>query len=134
MRLSEYLDRFRSAPFEWGVNDCFIFTNGWVSLSGATPFIRDQAKSYKNEKSAQRTYLQECKRLGVKNLEQFFDAIYTRVNCVPPDGSVVARVQNETSLGFVLGIVEGRSSIFMGLNGLEFLPISPDQETYWKLP
>ena len=133
LKLHEYLENCRNSPFVWGVNDCFRFVNGWLVVSGVSPFIRNESLPYNSEKSARRTYFMECRHFGVKNLAGLFDNMYERVNHVPPDGSICARLQQQSSLGFVLGLVDGRSSVFMGMDGLEFLSIDPYVETYWKI-
>lgn len=134
MEVHEYIDQFRGKAFEWGKYDCCRFVNGWAKEYANSPFFHDEDLSCHDEKTALRVYLTECRKRGILSVLQDFDQRYFRCTHVPPSGAIVARRDSgQTSIGYALGLVDGRSVVFLGLGGLVFLPIDPNQDIYWTL-
>lgn len=50
MTLAEYITGKLSASFQYGVNDCILFTIGWVEIATGKKYL--PAKIWKNEKEA----------------------------------------------------------------------------------
>lgn len=50
MTLAEYITEKLSTPFEYGVNDCILFTIGWVEIATGKKYLPE--KIWKDEKEA----------------------------------------------------------------------------------
>lgn len=121
--LNEYLESVRMAPFQWGVHDCFTFTNrAWRALYG-----RGWADEWAGE------YMQDGRPLGRSELMRKFgfhtfaqaaQARLTAVRGVPPRGALVCSERAKKWVaGVALGICTGQSAAFVGQDGLIFHPI-----------
>jgi hypothetical protein len=95
MTLPEYIISKLNIPFEYGVNDCILFTIGWIEISTGKKYL--PAKLWKNEKEA----LKLIKKNG--GLEKVFDDKFKSIEPnFAQDGD--------------LTIVEGISFLFSGSN------------------
>lgn len=115
--LNAYVRKHRNTPFEWGVWDCLIFTNGaWGAMHGrgwADDWLgRYMGKDGPLERHAiQREY-------GFKTLPDAIDSKMTRLDRVPPKGALVCKRTWRAPFGFALGIANGRTAIFTSETGL----------------
>lgn len=133
MTIHEYLDKHRTCEFKWGERDCFRFVNAWVRSQTGEAFFHDDL-SYSNEREALKVYVSECKKRGVSGFVEILNERCRRCYHVPVSGSIVARPDtNDSSVGFLLGLVEGRSAVFLGLDGIKFIPLDPNQDLYWEI-
>jgi hypothetical protein len=95
MTLPEYIISKLNIPFEYGVNDCILFTIGWIEISTGKKYL--PAKLWKSEKEA----LKLIKKNG--GLEKVFDEKFKQIEPnFAKDGD--------------LTIVEGISFLFSGAN------------------
>lgn len=95
MKLHDYIISKMNVPFEYGTNDCILFTIGWVEIASGKKYL--PAKIWKNEKEA----LKLIKKNG--GLEAVFDKRFKPV-------------QPNYAADGDLTIVEGISYLFSGAN------------------
>ena len=130
--LMEYIEEQRHKPFAWAEHDCVSFVRGACEAQlGVDPFI-GQVPSYKTLKGGRGAYTRLTKR------QVFYQTVLNRVltRCeaaLPPRGSIVARQTDSGAaevFGAALGVVVSRHVAFVGENGLEFLPVSKNDEAW----
>ena len=115
--LNDYLRTHRNTPFQWGVFDCLIFTNGaWAAMHGRGwgddllgRYIKDGEPMHRH--ALQREY-------GHKTLIEAIDVRMTRFDGVPPRGALVCRRTWRAPFGYALGIANGHTAIFTSETGL----------------
>ena len=116
-RLNEYLSEVCDVPFEWGVHDCFTFTNGaWKAMYG-----QGWAEDWLGK------YMIEGKVMGRDELRKTFrfggiDAAL-RSRRTPDDRPVLCSlVTTERSqrwmVGVAMGISLGSRCVFLSKDGL----------------
>lgn len=127
--MNKYISEMESKPFEWGVHDCFTFTNGaWHILYGhgwaddwvgkymidGKPMRRDQLRKtfrYSTFNQGLLSKLKQCDR--------------------PVYGSLVTTKKNQRwIIGVAMGISLGSRCVFLGKNGLIKLNVE-DVESCW---
>lgn len=128
-RLNDYLDKVVDKPFEWGVHDCFTFTNGaWQAMYGhgwaddwvgkymteGQPMRRDQLrKTFK---------FSDFNRAVSSKLEPFDRPVF---------GSLVTTKKSQRwVIGVAMGISLGSRCVFLSENGLVKLHAG-DVESCW---
>lgn len=72
MILADYITGKLGQPFEYGVNDCILFSVGWVEIATGKKYL--PGKIWKNEKEA----LMLIKKHG--GLIKVFDENFTRID------------------------------------------------------
>lgn len=45
MNITEYINQFKGVPFEWGKNDCYTFTRGWIDIKYPDKLVKLPAYS-----------------------------------------------------------------------------------------
>jgi hypothetical protein len=116
-RLNEYLSEVCDVPFEWGVHDCFTFTNGaWKAMYGQG-WADDWVGRYMIEgKPMRRDELRKTFRFGG------IDAAL-RSRLTPYDrpvlGSLVTTERSQRwMIGVAMGISLGSRCVFLSKDGL----------------
>ncbi len=116
-RLNEYLSEVCDVPFEWGVHDCFTFTNGaWKAMYGQG-WAEDWLGKYMIEgKPMRRDELRKTFRFGG------IDAAL-RSRLTPYDrpvlGSLVTTERSQRwMIGVAMGISLGSRCVFLSKGGL----------------
>ena len=116
-RLNEYLSEVCDVPFEWGVHDCFTFTNGaWKAMYGQG-WAEDWLGKYMIEgKPMRRDELRKTFRFGG------IDAAL-RSRLTPYDrpvlGSLVTTNKSQRwMIGVAMGISLGSRCVFLSKGGL----------------
>ena len=116
-RLNEYLSEVCDVPFEWGVHDCFTFTNGaWKAMYGQG-WADDWLGKYMIEGKPMRgDELRKTFRFGG------IDAAL-RSRLTPYDrpvlGSLVTTKKNQRwMIGVAMGISLGSRCVFLSKDGL----------------
>jgi len=116
-RLNDYLGEVCDVPFEWGVHDCFTFTNGaWKAMYGQG-WADDWLGKYMTEgKPMRRDELRKTFRFGG------IDAAL-RSRLTPYDrpvlGSLVTTKKNQRwMIGVAMGISLGSRCVFLSKGGL----------------
>lgn len=104
MNLADYITSKLTAPFEYGVNDCILFTIGWVEIATGKKYL--PATIWKNEKEA----LRLIKKNG--GLMAVFDKNFTPVE---PN---FARDGDLTLVDDIAYLFSGANLISVGQNGL----------------
>jgi hypothetical protein len=134
VKFSSYIEDNRHKPFSWGTQDCLHFVNSGVDFQTGNAFEDQSLWDYNTEFGAVKAMLKFFKKHGVKDILEFFDSKYQRVDHLPQRGSIVAVEQKEdTTIGYRLGFVVSYRGAFVGEDGLLFLPLNPKTDFYWKV-
>jgi len=122
--LNNYLKEQRGRAFDFGVHDCFTFTNGaWCVMHGvgfADEFVGKYSGIGRNE----------LKRLledtfGASDMLGCLDITLNRVEGLPRRGALVSVVAPVPYFsGVALGIAMGSTAVFLAPVGVVHLPIS----------
>lgn len=108
MTLADYITSHLGRPFEWGRNDCVLFTIGWLEHSTG----RDYLTPYKPWTNA-REAIRKVDDAG--GLEGLFDASLTRINPrLAVDGDI-------TLIDRTAFLFSGPHVVSVGESGLVFL-------------
>lgn len=129
VELNNYLSEVVDIPFEWGVHDCFTFTNGaWQAMYG-----RGWADDWVGK------YMVEGQPMSRKKLRETFkfsrlnEALLSRLKpCDRPIfGSLVTTKKCQRWMtGYAMGISVGSRCVFLSKDGLIKLH-SEDIESCW---
>jgi len=116
-RLNEYLSEVCDVPFEWGVHDCFTFTNGaWKAMYGQG-WAEDWLGKYMIEgKPMRRDELRNTFRFGGIDV-----ALRSRLTPYdrPVLGSLVTTNKSQRwMIGVAMGISLGSRCVFLSKDGL----------------
>lgn len=132
--LNDYIELQRHSKFEWGSLDCIRFVCQGVNYIGGTFFDQEENWKYNDESSAKRAVVKFFKKHNVKDLPSLLDKHYERKRKYPSQGCIVARPElNDSTTGYLLGFVSGRHGVYIGNEGLEFIPLDPELEMYWRV-
>ena len=122
--LNNYLHEVSGTTFQWGVHDCFTFTNG--------AFKAMYGKGWADDWSGR--YLRDGVPLGPRNLKKEFgwntmeeglDTKLARLGPYPPRGALVTTAHAKRWVtGSALGVCVGDRCAFLGYNELIYLPIT----------
>ena len=133
-RLNDYIDGVRHEKFSWGIHDCFTFTNEAVRAMTGEGFADDWAGRYLTKTDKPRTLRMMQAEYGFDTLANALDSRLERLRGPSyPRGSIVTcqgLAENNTT-GHALGISVGARSVFIGKDGLQFIP-SNLCERGWK--
>jgi len=121
--LNNYVNEVRDRPFQWHVNDCFMFTNTAFQRMYGAGWADDWIGKYMTNG----LYLKRDALRRIFNAKSLIDAIdqkLTRISYVPPRGALITTKGAKTwVIGEALGISMGSSGAFLGDKGLIFMPI-----------
>lgn len=110
------------------------FTNGWAFELTGQGYYDPEMFPYRTERAAKVAFARYCAHMGYENLDQYFDKIFQRMSCVPPNGAIVARrLSEETATGSKMGIMSGSNVAFVGTDSLSFSPFDPKLDRAWRL-
>ena len=124
-RLNNYIDGVRHEQFSWGIHDCFTFTNEAVRAMTGEGYGDDWAGRYLTATGKPKTLRMIQKEYGFDTLASALDS---RLECLSgptyPRGSIVTcqGLSENNTTGHALGISVGARSVFIGKDGLQFLP------------
>lgn len=122
-QLSEYLKQIKDKPFEWGVHDCFIFSNNAFKAYHGFGYAEDFIGRYMKDGEP----MLPSRLRQEFNADSFDEAIEDRlkaIDYVPPKGSLVATKKAERwHIGYALGISIGTKAAFLSKNGLVYFPL-----------
>ena len=121
--LNEYIKRVREVPFQWHVNDCFMFTNNAYRAMYGQGWADDWLGKYtENGLYLKRDELR--KRFNANSLEEAIDRKLQRVDRIPPKGALVTTDRaRRWVIRDALGIALGTKAIFLGEKGIISQPI-----------
>jgi len=116
--LNKYIREVRNVPFQWHVNDCFIFTNNAFRAMYGEGWADDWVGKYtKNGLYLKRDELRQ--EFKANTLEEGIDRKLKRINYIPPKGSLVTTNKvRRWIIGEALGISIGTKAIFLGEKGI----------------
>ena len=131
--LNTYISEVRDTPFQWHLFDCFMFTNTAFQRMYGKGWADDWAGEYISDTGLYKTKSQLIKTFGYNSLESAIDAKLTRINYVPPRGSLVtALAPPRWAIDRALGISIGTKAAFLGKSRLIFLPIQKIENAWVK--
>jgi len=132
--LNDYIELHRYSKFEWGSLDCIKFVGKGVNYIGCRFFEEDSDWDYNTESLAKRSAVKLFRKHNVKDLPSLLDKHYERKHKYPSQGCIVARPEpDDSTTGYLLGFVSGRHGVYVGSEGLEFIPLDPELEMYWRV-
>ena len=116
--LNQYIAEVRDRPFQWHVNDCFIFTNNAYRSMYGEGWADDWADKYtKDGLYLKRDELRKV--FKAKTLAQAIDGKLKRIGYVPPRGALVtSATARRWVIGEALGISIGTKALFLGKHGV----------------
>lgn len=128
--LNDYLKRVNDIPFEWGIHDCFTFTNNAFKEMYGQGWADDWVGRYMSEgKPLRRREL--MKEFGFGDFNKAVDQKLTRVNYYPPLGCLVTTKKSQRWItGVAMGLSTGAKGVFLSKDGLIYLPLT-DVEQAW---
>ena len=131
IELNSYLDKMIDVPFQWGVNDCFTFTNGAFRAMHGVGYADDWEGLYMQSNGVYPKGPRSVRDdFGFNSLDEGLATKLTRVER-PVFGSLVTtRVGCRWITGVALGISIGSRAVFLNMEGLTRLNIE-DVESAW---
>lgn len=131
-RLNKYLEENRDRPFEWGVNDCFTFTNNAFKAMYGSGWADDWGDRYLNDKAPLRRR-ELIKEFRFSSFESAVDDRLQRVDHIPPLGALVTTKQAEKwIIGVAMGICTGTKAVFLSKQGVIYLPLDYIHQSWVK--
>lgn len=127
-RLTSYLRSVADRPFEWGKHDCLTFTNdAWRSMYSdgwADDWLgRYMIKVPYGIRPMRASELRS--EFKFDSLEEGIDDKLTRINYIPPRGSLVATSSVAVwGVGYAMGISVGMKAAFLSKQGVIYIPIT----------
>jgi hypothetical protein len=131
IELNSYLDKMIGIPFEWGVHDCFTFTNGAFRAMYGVGYADDWEGLYMQSNGVHPKGPRSMRDdFGFSNLYEGLSTKLTRVER-PTFGSLVTTKKGcRWITGVALGISIGSRAVFLNREGLIRLNIE-DVESAW---
>jgi hypothetical protein len=132
-RLNIYIENLVDIPFEWGVNDCFTFTNGAFRAMYGRGYADEWTGRYMQSNKVYPKGLSSLRHdYGYNNIEEALEDKLVKLNA-PTLGCLVTTKKNQRWVtGVALGISIGSRAVFLGQEGLIRLNIK-DVESAWAL-
>lgn len=130
--LNAYLKDVRDKPFEWGVHDCLTFTNNAFHAMYGEGWADDWLGRYMVDGRAmrRRELIQEFRKT---DFIKAVDERLTRVNYIPPLGSLVTTKQSQRwVIGVAMGICTGTKAVFLSKQGVLYLPLDAIEQAWIK--
>ena len=120
--LNEYIRKVRNIPFQWHVNDCFMFTNNAYKAMYGEGWAEDwEGKYTKGGMYLKRDALR--KTFNAQTLEEAIDTKLTRIDYTPPKGALVTTDKvRRWVINQALGISVGSNSLFVSDKGIVSIP------------
>lgn len=129
--LNIYLSNVADEPFQWGVHDCFTFTNGAFRAMHGVGYADDWMGRYMNG-SLPHNKRSMIREFRYSTIEAALRHRMTKVE-QPVFGSLVTTKKNQRWVtGVALGICLGSRSVFLSKEGLIRLNVE-DVESAWVL-
>ena len=126
------VEALKEEPFSWGTNDCLIFPmRVYEAVTGrvALPF---REYTYSTPEGAVRAFSQGCVDMGVSGIHEMMALHFTKAKGVGPIGSIVVRDMPEfKAMKATMGVCVGDRVAFVDDNGLKFLPIEIEKDSFW---
>lgn len=130
--LNAYLKDVRDKPFEWGVHDCLTFTNNAFHAMYGEGWADDWLGRYMVDGRAmrRRELIEEFRKT---DFIKAVDERLTRVNYIPPLGSLVTTKQSQRwVIGVAMGICTGTKAVFLSKQGVLYLPLDAIEQAWIK--
>ena len=132
--IHDYIELHRHSKFKWGSLDCIKFVGKGVNFIGCSFFEEDSDWDYSTEREAKKSAVKLFRKHNVSNVLELLDKHYDRKLKYPSQGCIVARpAPEDTTTGYLVGFVSGRHGVYVGNEGLEFIPLDPELEMYWRV-
>lgn len=129
-RLNIYIENLSDEPFEWGINDCFTFTNGAFRAMYGKGYADDWSGRYLLNNGQPKHSSSMRSEFKASTLEQGLSRRLRKVEA-PSYGCLVTTKKNQRWVtGAALGISLGSRCVFLSKDGLIKLNIE-DIESAW---
>jgi hypothetical protein len=129
--LNSYLKEVKDVPFEWGVHDCFTFTNGAFQVMYGKGYADDWKLKYMCDGVPMRRD-QLRKTFKHSTIQSALSEKLTQ-SPIAPFGSLVTTKKSQRWItGVALGISLGSRCVFLSKDGLILLN-TEDREAAWVL-
>ena len=126
--LNQYLREANDKHFHWGEHDCLIFSNHAFKAYHGYAYGEDWLGRYLRDGKPKTT--QEMREeYGFENFEEAINTRLTKIDDVPPKGSLVATQETRQRhralrfLPYALGISVGTKAAFVSDKGIIYLPL-----------
>jgi len=120
--------KYNNTPFEWGVNDCLLFSSAIAHSKTGKTLVEEFRGQYKTPKQA----LVLLKENGIEHLEEIYDHFFERIDKNFAKVGDIVLCENEGLLGMCFAIVNGVYAVVPGDDGL--VNIARDQWiTAWSV-
>jgi hypothetical protein len=124
LQLETYIDKARSVPFAWGLNDCVSFACGWHQLMTGRDVYALFRESYGTENEAMRIMIKH----GVHGMEEAGRFLFGE----PRPGNTHIQRGDIAYAQSALGICTGATGAFLNEEGLTFIRLA-DFELGWSV-
>ena len=115
-RLEELVNKKRNQPFDWAENNCMqLVTEAQQTVTGHTDF----PEALQNVGTKYSAYKLVLKR--AKNLTELMDKHFERIVITMARRGDIVEI--ETCEGPAMGICMGTHAVFVGIEGIEYIPL-----------
>lgn len=131
-RLITYIEDCEGRSFEWGSHDCLTFTNDAYKAMYGKGWADDWVGRYMVDgRPMRRDELR--KEFGWNTLNDAIDQRLTRSGKYPPRGALVTTKHSQRWVtGVALGICIGDRAVFLGKQGMLYLPLEMIESAWVK--
>jgi len=130
-RLTAYIRDAESASFVWGEHDCLTFTNGAYRAMYGVGWADEWLGRYMIDGRPMRRR-ELVAEFGWSNIDAAIDDKLTRVSH-PPRGALVTTKQAQRWVtGVALGICIGSRGVFLGKEGVIYMPTEYIEKAWIK--
>lgn len=131
--LNDYILEVRNKPFEWGVHDCFTFTNEAYRRLYGEGWAEDWLGKYMTSEGKPMTRAQLKKEFGFTDFTEAVATKLTPISFVPPRGALIATKKSKRwSIGYAMGICMGTKGAFLSDKGVVYLPLDEIDKSWVK--
>ena len=129
-RLNTYISNVADLPFEWGVHDCFTFTNGAFRAMYGKGYADDWVGRYMLNNGQPKHSKSMMREFRASNLHEGLSKKLRTATGAPPGCLVTTKKNQRWVTGAALGISLGSRAVFLSRDGLIKLNIE-DIESAW---
>lgn len=129
-RLNTYISNVADLPFEWGVHDCFTFTNGAFRAMYGKGYADDWVGRYMLNNGQPKHSKSMMREFRASNLHEGLSKKLRKATGAPHGCLVTTKKNQRWVTGAALGISLGSRAVFLSRDGLIKLNIE-DIESAW---
>ena len=130
-RLTAYIRDAEDASFVWGEHDCLTFTNGAYRAMYGVGWADDWLSRYMIDGRPMRRR-ELITEFGWSNIDAAIDTKLTRVSHPPRGALVTTKHAQRWVTGVALGICIGSRGVFLGKEGVIYMPTEYIEKAWIK--